>query len=195
MSWFAGQKDKIVNKMKSDYTKTHQRFLQMQTPLTDRERLEHWIKLGLWLICSLMLFILIDLDWFTIAGLYAIVMMMLFWLKGWDPIARKIAQYWQQCSLEQTNIDPKLLNVPHSVIAEQRLVNILAIGTDWQALSSKDRHLKALRALDAIYRVAVGITIPIDGELVTTDTSVPASVDEVMSSTETSTKIQKDDKS
>jgi hypothetical protein len=194
MSWLTGQKDKVVNKVKANYTQTHNHFLQMQTPLTNMERLENWIKLGLWLICSLILFILINIDWFTLAGLYAIVMMMLFWLKGWDPIAHKLAQYWQQ----QANVDPKLLNVPHFVIAEQRLLNILAISTDWQALSSKDRSLKALRALDAIYRVAVGISSPMDSgrssTIVTTDTPVSASVDEIIPSTETSTKIQKDDK-
>jgi hypothetical protein len=55
-----------------------------------------------------------------------------------------------------------------------------------------DRNLKALRALDAIYRIAVGITIPIEGKLVTTDTPVSASGDEVITSTGISTK---DDKS
>ena len=67
----------------------------MQIPLTKTQRLESWIKLGLWSILTLIFFLLINLNLFTLAGLYSIVMVLLFWLKGWDPIAHKLAQYWQ----------------------------------------------------------------------------------------------------
>ena len=52
-------------------------------------------------------------------------------------------------------MDPQSIHTSSSAIAEQRLLNILIMATDWQSLSSEDRSLKALRALDAIYRMAV----------------------------------------
>ena len=156
MSWLTSQKTKIVNKIKSDYKEAHHSLLRMQIPLTNTERLENYIKLGLWLVLGIILFLLINLDWFTLAGLYSTVMVTIFWLKGWNPIASKIARYWQKKSKIKGILIAKSTHISRSNVAEQRLLNILTITTNWQSLSPTDRSSKALRALDAIYHIAVG---------------------------------------
>ena len=157
MSWLDHQKLKIINKLKYDYVQLHNHILAMQTPLTNTERLENWIKLVLWLFLSLILIVLIHIEWTTLAGLYATTMMVIFWLKGWDTIARNLAQYLQRIQLGKSTVDPQLVNASRSYIAEQRLLTMLPIMADWQALTAEERNLTALRTLDSIYRVAVGI--------------------------------------
>lgn len=158
MLWLDKQKTKIANKLKSNYTQTQHHISQLQIPLTNMERLENWIKLGLWLILSLILLLLINLGLAVFTGLYATVMVVIFWLKGWDPIAHKLAQYWQKRSLAEEAIDPQLARHSRTIIAEQRLLNILTITTDWQSLTSAERSLKTLHVLDAVYRIAVGLS-------------------------------------
>ena len=165
MLWLDKEKIKITNKLKAKYTEARHCILQLQIPLTTTERLQNWIKLGLWLILIAILFLLISLDWTVLASLYATVMTVIFWLKGWDQIASKLAQYWQKQRLEKEVIDSRLTHNSRSTIAEQRLLNILTIITDWQSLSPEDRSLKSLHVLAAIYRIAIGI-------LPTTTTSV-----------------------
>ena len=147
MSWLSNQKDKITTQLRSRYTNTHHHILQLQKPLTNMERLENWIKLILWSILSLIMLLLISIEWTTLAGLYATAMVIIFWLKGWDPIAHRLAQHWQSISFGEA---PQLVSMSRSAIAEQRLLKILTTATDWQALSIEDRNLKALHVLDAI---------------------------------------------
>jgi hypothetical protein len=168
--WIDKQKAKITDKIKYNFTQTHNSILQLQTPLTNTQRLENWIKLGLWLILGIILPLLINTGWAALTGLYASVMVVIFWLKGWDPIAGKLAKYWQKKSLVDETVTTELMHISHSAIAEQRLLNIVTITSDWQSLSSKERNLKALRVLDAIYRVAVGMS-PI---VITTETTTVA---------------------
>ena len=108
MLWLDKEKIKITNKLKAKYTEARHCILQLQIPLTTTERLQNWIKLGLWLILIAILFLLISLDWTVLASLYATVMTVIFWLKGWDQIASKLAQYWQKQRLEKEVIDSRL---------------------------------------------------------------------------------------